>query len=390
MRGKKSTVNLQYLKGIALTVALSASVVVTQPIFTVDTIAAAIEDCDLDGYDDHTGNPVPWIGFDSTKGEELPAGWDGYTTYKSKKAFEEAQKKDTEEETTTKASGSSSSSDSCCDAPSEDTSGSGSTSGSSNSGSSKSSSSKSNSSKNKSSNSSSSKSSSSKSSSSKNSSTDKSSDSSNNGQTGVEAETNATENVEETTALDENNKDNKKIKKTKKSKKEATEETTEVVEETEPNDVNTVLDTKGTLEVTEANGSIIHAGSDLVIKGTGFAGNVNNISIEIHSDNPTVLTSVNTADDGSFEAQAYIPEDLPEGTHEIVVLFYGDEITRQTIEVGPKVADTFFKAFTVGFSAGNKGLIPGLLILAGLAIAGIATVFVGGLFGKKQGEINKS
>jgi hypothetical protein len=39
--------------------------------------AASIEDCDLDGYDDATGSPVPWAGFDSTRGDEIPADWDG-------------------------------------------------------------------------------------------------------------------------------------------------------------------------------------------------------------------------------------------------------------------------------------------------------------------------
>ena len=52
----------------------------------------AVEDCDLDGYDDHTGNPVPWIGFDSTKGDSIPAEWDGHTIYGSKKAYEDAHK----------------------------------------------------------------------------------------------------------------------------------------------------------------------------------------------------------------------------------------------------------------------------------------------------------
>lgn len=39
--------------------------------------AGTLEDCDLDGYDDHTGAPVPWAGFDSTRGDTIPSGWDG-------------------------------------------------------------------------------------------------------------------------------------------------------------------------------------------------------------------------------------------------------------------------------------------------------------------------
>jgi uncharacterized repeat protein (TIGR02543 family) len=34
-------------------------------------------DINNDGKDDKTGQPVPWLGFDSTKGDTVPAGWDG-------------------------------------------------------------------------------------------------------------------------------------------------------------------------------------------------------------------------------------------------------------------------------------------------------------------------
>jgi hypothetical protein len=37
------------------------------------------EDCDSDGFDDGTGSAVPWYGFDSTKGDTVPDGWDGLT-----------------------------------------------------------------------------------------------------------------------------------------------------------------------------------------------------------------------------------------------------------------------------------------------------------------------
>jgi hypothetical protein len=41
-----------------------------------------LEDCDGNGYDDHTVPPVPvpWYGvFDGTKTDRIPDGWDGYT-----------------------------------------------------------------------------------------------------------------------------------------------------------------------------------------------------------------------------------------------------------------------------------------------------------------------
>jgi len=38
-----------------------------------------LEDCDSDGYDDHTGVPVPWPLFDGTHYDRIPDGWDGVT-----------------------------------------------------------------------------------------------------------------------------------------------------------------------------------------------------------------------------------------------------------------------------------------------------------------------
>ncbi|MDR1778736.1 MAG: hypothetical protein LBR14_03145 [Clostridiales Family XIII bacterium] len=42
-----------------------------------DAYNGYLEDCDFDGYDDETGAPVPWYGFDQTKGDTVPADWDG-------------------------------------------------------------------------------------------------------------------------------------------------------------------------------------------------------------------------------------------------------------------------------------------------------------------------
>lgn len=399
---KKINNTVQFFKGIALATALTASLVITQSIYTVNTFAAAVEDCDLDGYDDHTGNPVPWIGFDSTKGEEIPAGWDGHTIYKSKKAFQDAQKKDDEKSDSSGSGSSSGSSSSSSGSSGGSSSGSSSSSSSSSSGSSSgsgstgSSSSGGSSSKSNTTKKSTSKSSSSKSSSSKKSSSKKTTDSSKSSQTNKKEESNVTEVNEEvaseatteevTSAADEKNTEKKKSKKKKTKKEETTTEPESTVEELEEiiqPDIQTVISTGGTLEVNEEDGSIIHAGSNLLIKGTGFVGNVNDIVIEIHSDNAINLGNVSTAEDGSFEAKVYIPDDLEEGQHEVVIKYLGQEIATQTIKVGPKVADTFLAALTVGFSSQNKGLIPGLLILAGLAIAGIATLFFGGLFTKK-------
>jgi hypothetical protein len=140
-------------------------------------------------------------------------------------------------------------------------------------------------------------------------------------------------------------------------------------------DISYIINTKGALQITETTGSLIHVGSSVIITGTGFIGNLDNLEIEIHSDGRQ-LGNVTSLEDGSFEAQVNIPEDLETGAHNIVVLYQGQEITSQLIEVGPKAADSFIEALTVGFTKDNKGLVPGLVILAGLLGLG-ALVFVG-------------
>jgi len=145
-----------------------------------------------------------------------------------------------------------------------------------------------------------------------------------------------------------------------------------------PVSADTIINTKGSLKIIDAKGSLIHVGSSIIISGTGFIGNSGDLDIEIHSV-PLKLSTVTSSKDGSFEVQIDIPETLEAGTHNIVVLYQGKEIISQQIEVAPKAADTFLRALTVGFSADNKGLIPGLLILAGLIIVGGVTLLIGGI-----------
>lgn len=140
-------------------------------------------------------------------------------------------------------------------------------------------------------------------------------------------------------------------------------------------DIESVVTTKGSLEITEASGSLIHVGSSVIISGSGFTGNVDNLEIEIQSE-PRRLGTVASSEDGSFETQISIPDDLEAGTHHIVVLYQGREITRQQIEVGPKAANSFLQALSVGFTKNNRGLIPGLSILAGLFLLGSAALLV--------------
>lgn len=151
-------------------------------------------------------------------------------------------------------------------------------------------------------------------------------------------------------------------------------------------ELESIVNTKGALEVTEATGSLIHAGSSVIISGSGFAGNINDLEIEIQSEERQ-LGTVASSENGSFEAQIDIPEDLEAGTHNIVVLYQGNEITRRQIEVGPKAADTFIQALSVGFTKENRGLLPGLLILAGLTVLGAAALAVNAIIRSRRKKI---
>lgn len=139
--------------------------------------------------------------------------------------------------------------------------------------------------------------------------------------------------------------------------------------------LDSIINTKGILDITETNGSLLHAGSTIIITGAGFKENIENLEIELHSE-PQPLGVVNSKEDGSFDLQVSLPENLESGNHQIVVLYQGKEIVRQQIEVGPKPADSFSQALLVGFTSENKGLIPGLAILGGLFVLGVAVIII--------------
>ena len=134
-------------------------------------------------------------------------------------------------------------------------------------------------------------------------------------------------------------------------------------------ELEAVINVKGSLEIADVSGSLIHAGSPVLISGSGFAGAVDNLEIVIQSESRQ-LGIVGSSENGSFEAQFNIPEELKAGVHHIVVLYQGQEITRQELEIGPKAANSFLQALSVGFTSDNAGLLPGLMILLGLFISG--------------------
>lgn len=140
-------------------------------------------------------------------------------------------------------------------------------------------------------------------------------------------------------------------------------------------ELESVINVKGSLEIADVSGSIIHAGSPVLISGSGFAGAIDNLEIVIQSESRQ-LGIVGSAENGSFEAQFNIPKELKAGIHHIVVLYQGKEITRQEIKIGPKAADSFLQALSVGFTSDNAGLLPGLLILLGLILLGAVAIAV--------------
>ena len=356
---KKNSLNIQvlnrfrkkYIK-IVFSVALIFTLIVAIPIISINAYAALLEDCDLDGYDDATGVPVPWPGYDETKGD-TPSGPGGVIT--STKAATST----TTTTATTAAKTAASTNNTASGSTSNTSTGSTNT---SSGGTSTSSTSNTNTSSSGSSNSSSAVTESTVTPSTGTASTGTAS-TSNSGSGDSNAQSTVANGSSETVV--------------------ASSTLVSGDDSSAPVSFDTIINTKGLLNIIDAKGSIIHAGSSVIISGSGFIGNINDLKIEIHS-NPLQLGSVTSSKDGSFEVQINIPENLEIGTHNIVVLYQGIEIVSQQIEVAPKAADTFWEALTVGFSTDNKGLIPGLLVLAGLIIAGSVTLLIGGITNSRR------
>jgi hypothetical protein len=286
------------------------------------------EDCDLNGYDDTTDHPVPWAGFDCTRGDTVPADWDGVSNSYTKPAGagytppastdtgsgasttdKSTDSKTTDSKTTT-SKDTKKSTDKKADTKSTD-----------------------------------------------NSTTTKSTTDKNTKQTDVD------ESSDDADALDTG----EDVEPTD----EATEETTDALEEDVVDDEELteedIISTKGEVEIVEAGSSVIHAGSQVTITGSGFAGSVEDLTVEIHST-PQVLDTVASDADGFFQLTVSIPDDLEAGIHHIIVLYQGQQIISQEIEIAAPAATGFFEAFVAGFTTDNNELLAGLGILGGLIV----------------------
>lgn len=387
--------------------------VLTVPGGSAIVFAAPLEDCDLDGFDDATGVPVPWPGYDETKGDTpdgpagskatpttAPAGTtDSTKDTPSKTGGTDTDKTDstktdsTNSQTTTKSSTSNTgkTNSNAGDKTATTSTGKTTTAASSTKSTNQdktSSTVKSDTTKSVSSETDTNKENSTAKVSTSGSVSDKSNGTTNADESKTEVSTTDTTTSElsadntDTLSSEENNQEETVQGREQQANASVdngetleTDSEEEIIDNTKNRvlDLNAVINTKGTLAITETNGSIVHVGSTVNILGSGFAGNIQNLEIQIQSE-AKQLGFVNSSEDGSFEAQLNIPTDLEAGIHNIVVLYNGNEISRQQIQIGPKAADSFLQALTVGFSSENKGLVPGGLILLGLLVVGIGAV----------------
>lgn len=329
--------------------------------------ATVYEDCDQDGYDDYTGKALPWIFFDGTKGDEIPSDWDWDPahTATSESAYY-ASRESKSDDSSSNSSGTLGSSSESSSSPE--------TSSSSNSERSSDSNASNSSSQNKSTNSSSKKKSTSTSKKNKSEST-KTSDTKNEiVEETIINEEETTINEEETT-LNEKTKNIKSKKKDKKSNKIDNENITVSKAEVSTSNPETNL-TIGTIEVYEKDGSALHAGSEIVIKGDNFTAGLEGLSIEIHSNNKYEVGTYTIAEDGSFLVEYLLPEEIEEGEHEVVLTYNGENILVEKVQIGGKAIASFKDTLLVGFTLKNKELIPGIVLLSALFILGVGAVFV--------------
>jgi hypothetical protein len=331
------------------------------------------EDCDWDGYDDHTGVEVPWPGFDGTKGD-TPSGPspDSQTGKKlkeeeaqkkaeeekkkaeeEKKKAEEAQKKAEEEQKkaaeqdSVADSGSGSSSGDSSSSPSEET---------------------------------------------PEQTTEKKKSS-------AKTETKTSDTKTSKTEASETKKDDADQEKT-------AEETTEVPDEEATDDATptdssvapatpaaaplvetpdkpeaaAVASQGGSIAVKGPEGSdgeSVKAGETVTIEGTGFYGDVADLRVEIHST-PQVLGNVSSDADGTFLLTVALPKDFEPGAHEIVVLYDDLEIAKQAIEVSPA-------AGSANAADTNK---TGVIILIALAALAVVAIVVAKARGKKKATLS--
>jgi hypothetical protein len=243
-----------------------------------------LEDCDFDAYDDETHAPVPWYGFDETKGDVVPADWDGVAgsyVFKAPPASTDAP-------------------DNTANSPAADSPPSNST----------------------------------------------------QGNAAVVSPDDSTNNAEAAEALEAAGPEG--------STEAAIANTPTPLASLSPA-AAAIVAVKGTLDVAPQSGAVYAPGSEVIIKGDGFAGSVEELDLRLGSENPQALAKVSTTVDGAFEATVKLPERLEPGKHDIIVYYEDSPIVKRTIDVVEAAP---------GSAPAGDSLFVGSILLASLAIVG--------------------
>ena len=141
-----------------------------------------------------------------------------------------------------------------------------------------------------------------------------------------------------------------------------------------PSDVATVgtpiIDVAGELTVD----GDLEPGATVTVSGAGYAVNVPELVLELHST-PVELATVATDADGAFSTTVTVPSDIEPGDHQLVVLYDGTEITSTPVALAaPTAAGT---TATTDKAVAPAETVPpqtGLVILGGLAALGLVSL----------------
>ncbi|WP_028644211.1 fibronectin type III domain-containing protein [Nocardioides sp. URHA0020] len=126
----------------------------------------------------------------------------------------------------------------------------------------------------------------------------------------------------------------------------------------------------------------LQPGATVTVTGAGYAVNVPELVLELHST-PVELATVATDGDGAFSTTVTVPGDVEPGDHHLVVVYDGTEVTStpvalvDTVAADADAADDADPAGTDTATAGPAETVPpqtGLVILGGLAAAGVLSL----------------
>jgi hypothetical protein len=115
-------------------------------------------------------------------------------------------------------------------------------------------------------------------------------------------------------------------------------------------------------------------GGSVTISGTGFAKDVPELALELHSD-PVPLGSVATDASGAFTTSLTIPATVEAGEHSVVVLHDGAQITSTPVTIA--AAGAAAAAPAAAETAATGETVPpavGLAILLGLGLLGLGAL----------------